>query len=149
MLMSKTCLSKDHSFGFIAINAGADETCEECGQSSNEALTLAIKEELEKVRQTATWEWFCTLNLNPQSPRADSCCCNCTLVEFLQELAMDIISHEKMYEEGFNIELGDSTGLPVFQFSLELLLMAATKAPLKAVLETRIRQSPSGRRVSQ
>ena len=140
--MSKTCLNKDHSFGFIAINSGADEQCQDCGLTSNEALTQAIKEDLEKLRQSATWEWYCYLNLNPQSPRATSCCCNYTLVEFLQELATDILSHEKMYDEGFDIEMGESTGLPVFPFSLELLLMAATKAPLRAVLENRIRQSP-------
>ena len=91
--------------------------------------------------KTAKWELFCFLTLSPLSPRADSCCCSYTLVEFLQELSQDILGHKSLYGEGINIELVDSTGLPPFPFSLELLLWAATTGPLQEVLENRIRKS--------
>ena len=63
-------------------------------------------------------------------------------MELLQELASDIVTHKSLYDEGLSIELGESTGLPVFPFSLDLLLMATTTAPLREVFESRIRKFP-------
>ena len=46
------------------------------------------------------WEWICFLNLKPLSSHADSCCCSYMLVEFVQELSQDILSHDSLTAEG-------------------------------------------------
>ena len=100
MSWSKKCPNRIHTFRYIAINGNRDSQCKECGLSSADALGQSIKEDVASRGKLGKWEWICFLNLKPLSSHADSCCCSYMLVEFVQELSQDILSHDSLTAEG-------------------------------------------------
>ena len=68
------------------------------------------------------WEWFCIRTLKPMSAQATSCCCEYTTVDFAQELAVDILAHDALIDEGLQEDIRDYKGIPPIPFSIELLI---------------------------